>query len=72
MTERLDRAIKEAYRNIDGEHDECADMNIERQYARALIADLLEGMEDNDDDSMSIGWNGCLRTIRDRAGIGGE
>jgi len=40
-----------------------------RTYARALIAKLLEGITDEENDSYSSGFNAVLTEIRRRAGL---
>ena len=67
MTDRLDRAIDVAIDKTDLNYQ--GDI---RKFSRALIADLLEGMEDGCIPQEYSVWNACLRAIRTRAGIGGE
>lgn len=78
MTNELDRAI------VEGRKAEAKtltfvmlDVNrpvfaFERNYARALVAELLRGIEDTDGDSYSSGFNAALAEIRRRAGLEDE
>jgi hypothetical protein len=65
MTERLDRAIRAA---MDATHEPGDVRLLHRQYAQALIADLLEGL-DWPDEAETAFWNMCLTEIRTRADI---
>ena len=43
-----------------------------RKFVGGIIAKLLEGVEDTENDSYSSGFNAALTEIRSRAGIEGE
>ena len=69
-TDRLDRAIAAA---MDATHEPGDVSLLHRQYARALIADLLEGLEKPEGANLwwdeETGWDACLAAFRQRAGI---
>ena len=63
--EHLDRAINAA----DHKVKELYDQKQKRRHARALVAELLRGIADTDNDSYSSGFNAALAEIKRRAGI---
>ena len=74
-TDRLDRAIRAANDAINFQPLNRVPDHY-RQYARALIADLLEGLEKPEGANLwwdeETGWDACLEAFRQRAGIGEE
>ena len=73
--EHLDRAIEAAEDATEGMPYLGNRSNHDRAYARALVAELLRGMDKEDADpccQWSIGWGQALAEIRRRAGLEGE
>ena len=69
--EHLDRAIGVAQERVFNNQERVVDP-LDRTYARALVAELLRGMDKEDADpccQWSIGWGQALAEIRRRAGI---
>ena len=73
-TPELDRAIVVAQEQVFNNQERVVDP-LDRTYARALIAELLCDMDEEDADpccQWSIGWGQALAEIRRRAGLEGE
>lgn len=66
--EHIDQAIRAAEVAVWGNSPEVLHP-WKREMARALVAELLRGMEDTDNDSYSSGFNSALNQIKRRAGI---
>ena len=70
--EHIDRAINAA----DHKVKELYDQKQKRRHARALVAELLRGMDGSDlnaiSPSMFYGFNAALAEIKHRAGLEGE
>ncbi len=69
----LDEAIGAAQEQVYNNQERVVDP-LDRTYARALIAHLLEGMSDPEEDiylNWLDGYNAALTEIRRRAGIEG-
>lgn len=70
--EHLDRAIVETRRKLKWV-TECPTTEMERTYARALVAELLRGMDEPPLDPPAIlGWDLAIQVIKRRAGLEGE
>ena len=67
--EHLDRAINAA----DHKVKELYDQKQKRRHARALVAELLRGMDEPPLDPPAIlGWDLAIQVIKRRAGLEGE
>ena len=75
-TPELDRAIEAAEDAVEGVPYLGNVSNHDRTYARALIAELLRGMDGSDlsaiSPAMVYGFNAALVEIKRRAGLEGE
>lgn len=74
-TPELDRAIEAAEDATEGMPYFGNVSNHDRTYARALVAELLRGIDpENEIHSVDvrIGWDAALDEIRRRAGLEGE
>jgi hypothetical protein len=67
----LDAAIGAAQEQVYNNQERVVDP-LDRTYARALIAKLLEGMEMAELSHWHAGFNAALTEIRRRAGIEGD
>ena len=68
MTPELDKSIDVAIDKTDLNYQGSI-----RKFSQALIADLLKGLDARGpQDGIGKSWNGCLRFIRNRVGIGGD
>jgi hypothetical protein len=67
----LDAAIITAQEQVYNNHERVVDP-LDRTYARALIAKLIEGMEMAELSHWHAGYNAALTEIRRRAGIEGD
>ena len=71
--EHLDRAIEAAEDATEGMPYLGNRSNHDRAYARALVAELLRGMDEPPLDPPAIlGWDLAIQVIKRRAGLEGE
>ena len=71
--EHLDRAIEAAEDATEGMPYLGNRSNHDRAYARALVAELLRGMDEPPLDPPAIlGWDLAIKVIKRRAGLEGE
>ena len=70
--EHLDRAIVVAQERVFNNQERVVDQ-LDRTYARALIAELLRDMDEPPLDPPAIlGWDLAIKIIKRRAGLEGE